>query len=172
MIIPTLKTRRLTLRAPSETDLDDEAEFFATERSKFVGGPLPRPQVWRAIAMMIGHWHLRGYGFWGVDDKETGEYFGRVGLWSPEGWPEPEIGWTVMGNAEGKGIAFEAAQVVRKYAYETLKWPTAISLVDPENTRSAKLAERMGCAYETSFEHETFGHMHVWRHPSAQELHA
>jgi len=30
----------------------------------------------------------------------------------------------------------------------------------------------MGCAYETSFEHETFGHMHVWRHPSAKELNA
>jgi len=170
MIIPTLTTDRLIMREPREADVDHEAAFFATDRSKFVGGPLPKPQVWRAIAMLMGHWHFRGYGFWGVEDKKTGEYYGHVGLWYPDGWPEPEVGWTVMGNAEGKGIAHEAALAARQHAYEKLGWTTAISLVDPKNTRSVKLAERMGCTFERDFEHETFGPMHIWRHPAPSEV--
>jgi len=170
MIIPTLETERLIMREPREADVKAEAKFFATDRSKFVGGPLSEANVWRAIAMLIGHWHMRGYGFWGVEDKETGEYFGHVGLWNPGGWPEPEVGWTVMENAEGKGIAFEAAQAARTHAYNALGWKTAISLIDPANTRSAKLAERMGCVFEYDFEHETFGPMHVWRHPSPEQV--
>jgi len=169
-MIPTIETERLIMRAPCEADVEAEAKFFATDRSKFVGGPLPHSQVWRAIAMLIGHWQMRGYGFWGVEDKETGEYYGHVGLWYPGGWPEPEVGWTVMENAEGKGVAFEAAQAARAHAYTTLGWTTAISLVDPANTRSVKLAERMGCAFEDTFEHEVFGNMHIWRHPSAGEV--
>lgn len=170
MNVPILETERLIMRAPSIDDLDAEAAFFASERSSFVGGPLKRSQVWRTIAMLIGHWHIHGFGFWGVEDKETGTYYGRVGLWYPGGWPEPEIGWTVMGNGEGKGVAQEAALAARTHAYETLGWTTAISLVDPDNTRSIKLAERMGCHFEDTFEHETFGTMHIWRHPSAKEV--
>ncbi len=170
MTIPTLTTERLIMRALCEADVEAEAKFFATDRSKFVGGPLPKSQVWRTIAMLIGHWHIRGYGFWGVEDKETGEYYGHVGLWFPGGWPEPEIGWTLMENAEGKGIAHEAALAARQYAYQTLGWTTAISLVDPENIRSVKLAEKMGCKFDYEFEHETFGAMNVWRHPSPEAL--
>ena len=94
--IPRLETERLILRAPSEADLEAEAEFFASTPLEIVGGPLRRDETWRSIAMLLGHWAMRGFGFWGVEEKDTGIYVGRVGLWFPEGWPEPEIGWTLM----------------------------------------------------------------------------
>jgi hypothetical protein len=28
----------------------------------------------------IGHWFIRGYGFWAVEEKATGAYCGQVGL--------------------------------------------------------------------------------------------
>lgn len=166
--IPVIETDRLRLRAPSETDLEAEAAFFATERSAFVGGPLMRDEVWRAIASLLGHWVIRGYGFWAVDETATGTYCGRVGLWNPEAWPEPEIGWTLMEAAEGRGIALEAALAARDYAYTTLGWTTAVSSIDPKNTRSAALAERMGARYEYDYTHPRFGVMNIWRHPGPE----
>ena len=168
--IPTLSTERLVLRGFQDSDLEAEYEFYASKRSKFVGGPFSREQTFRVIAAFAGHWMLRGYGFWAVEEKATGQYLGRVGLWNPEGWPEPEIGWTLMGNAEGKSVGFEAASASRDYAYNTLGWTTAISMIDPDNVRSIRLAERLGAKFEKTFTHERFGETTIYRHPSKEEL--
>jgi RimJ/RimL family protein N-acetyltransferase len=168
--IPVIETERLILREPRESDVAHEAVFYASERSKFVGGPMSLEEVWRAYATIVGHWVWRGYGFWAIEDKSTNAYLGHVGLWYPEGWPEREIGWSLTGNAEGKGYAHEAAIRVRKYAYETLAWDTAISLIDPENTRSIALANRLGAKYEYDFSHERHGLMGVYRHPAPEAL--
>ena len=162
--IPILETERLRLRAPCQDDFEAEAEFYASERSRFVGGPLSRDLAWRKLASVIGHWQLRGYGFWSIDEKSTGIFCGRVGLWYPEGWPEPEIGWSLMQNAEGKGIALEGALKARDHAYKTLGWKTAISLMDPANQRSEALAKRMGAVFDRKYEHPSFGITNIWRH--------
>jgi len=163
--IPTLETERMFLRAMREDDIAEEVAFFQTERSRNVGGPIPANQVWRAVAGMIGHWALRGYGFWALEEKATGAYLGRAGLWSPHPWPEPEIGWTLMERAEGKGFAAEAALEARRYAYDTLGWTTAISLIVAGNLRSEALAHRLGARREGEYLHPTIGAMNVWRHP-------
>jgi RimJ/RimL family protein N-acetyltransferase len=168
--IPTLETERLFLRAMRDEDIAEEVAFFASERSHNVGGPLPKNQVWRAMAGMIGHWALRGYGFWALEEKTTGRYLGRVGLWCPDPWPEPEIGWTVMDHAEGKGFAREAALASRAYAYDVLGWTTAISLIVAGNTRSEALAARLGAHHEGDYLHPTIGAMNIWRHPGPGQV--
>ncbi len=164
--IPAIETERLILRAPGEADFEAEAEFYASDASRFVGGPKRPDETWRSLAGMIGHWVMRGYGFWGVDDKESGTYLGHVGLWNPHGWPEPEIGWALMSHATGRGYATEAARAARAHAYDVLGWPTAISLIDPDNAASQAVARRLGAAYEDRFVHPQFGTMEIWRHPA------
>lgn len=168
--IPTISTPRLTLRAPEASDFPGFAAFFASERSKFVGGPAPAEQSWRMLATELGHWPLRGYGRWAVEETETGAFVGIIGLWNPEGWPEPEIGWDLMNGFEGKGYATEAALAAREFAYGTLGWTTVISLVAPENAGSRNVAKRMGAQYEGLFEHERHGTLEVWRHLSPDAL--
>lgn len=168
--IPWLETDRLMLRDYRQTDFEDFADFFATDRSRFIGGPLSRELAWRSMALHLGHWALHGYGFWAVEHKATGRFCGHVGLWFPEGWLEPEVGWVMMGHSEGQGIAYEAAIASRLYAYEHLGWKTAVSLIDPGNDRSARLAQRLGCHLEGDFTHDRLGPMKVWRHPSPQDL--
>lgn len=167
--IPTLESERLFLRALREDDFEAEAAFFQTERSRMVGGPLPRAQVWRVVAGMIGHWHLRGFGFWALEEKASGRYMGRVGLWQPEGWPDREIGWTLMTHAEGKGFAHEAALVARAYAFTTLGWTSAISLIEGGNTRSEALATRLGARIDGAFTHPSGIALNIWRHPGPNE---
>ncbi|MEP2028353.1 MAG: GNAT family N-acetyltransferase [Paracoccaceae bacterium] len=169
-LVPTLETERLILRAPNEGDFEADVAFYASERSHGFGGPLSREQTWRNLATVLGHWIIRGYGFWAVDEKSTGLYCGHVGLWSPEGWPEPEIGWAVQAQAEGRGIAFEAALKARDYAYDKLGWSTAISSIVPGNTRSIALVRRMGATFENHYEHPSYGQMEIWRHPTSDAL--
>lgn len=168
--IPTLETERLILRGFKPSDVEAEIAFYASDRSQFVGGPLNAEQTWRGVAAIIGHWALRGYGFWALEDKATGTYVGRVGLWNPHGWPEPEIGWTMMAEGEGKGFAHEAALAIRAYGYEVLGWPTMISLIDPDNTRSQALAAKLGAHMERLFENERLGKVQIWRHPRPEDL--
>ncbi len=165
-MIPVLQTERLTLRAPRWDDFDAYAAFRASDRAKLLGGPYTRAQAFDQLAEIIGHWTLRGFGRWMVADRETDQPLGIVGLFYPEDWPEPEIAWSVFEAGEGRGIAYEAAMASRAYAYDTLGWTTAVSLIDPSNTRSVSLARRMGCMDGETYDHPTYGTLHVWRHPA------
>ena len=168
--IPVLTSERLTLRGADARDVDALAQFYASDRSTFVGGPLTRDLAWRQLATEIGHWTLKGFGRWIVTETATGATVGMVGLWAPEGWPEPEIGWDLFDGFEGKGYATEAAQTARAYAYDILGWSTAISLVAPGNERSARVALRLGARLSGEFTHAKLGHLHIYRHPAPDEL--
>ncbi len=170
-MIPTLQTERLTLRAPCLDDFEAIAAFRGSDRARFVGGPATKAQSWQYLAGLIGHWSMRGYGRWIITETAGDDTaLGIAGLLYPYDWPEPEIAWSLFAGAEGKGYAFEAARLARDYAYQTLGWPTAASFVNPENTRSVALAEKLGCRPDGAFNHDVLGPMHIWRHPSPEEV--
>jgi len=142
--VPVLKTERLILRGPAPQDIEPVIAFYADPvRSAGFGGPLKRDDAWRWFALSVGHWCLHGYGFWTVETK-GGEIVGIVGIWNPEGWPEPELGWVMFENGEGKGYAFEAGEAARNSAFFALNRDTLVSWIDPENARAIKLVERLG----------------------------
>jgi RimJ/RimL family protein N-acetyltransferase len=142
--IPILTTERLTLRAPRLSDFEPYAAFFASERSVHEGGPLDRVQSWREFATAIAAWTLHGYGVWSIEDRETGAYLGETGLFHPDYYPEAELGWTLIPEAEGKGVAHEAALAARDWAYGVAGISTLVSYIAPANDRSIRLAERLG----------------------------
>ena len=116
------------------------------------------------MAMFYGHWHLRGYTVFAVENKKTGETIGNVGPWYPEGWPEPEIGYSLVPRAHGQGFATEASIASLKFAYETLGWKTAISVIDKENMGSKNVARKLGATFEKdSVLFDEFP-AEVWRH--------
>lgn len=166
--IPRIETPRLILRAPGLADFDGFAGYVASERSRYTGGPMDRGLAWRSWGHAVGHWVLRGYGIFVIEDKATGRALGTTGPWFPEGWPEPELAWTLWDTSvEGKGIAAEAALAGRAWAYETLGWTTAISVILEGNTRSEALAQRLGCVRDGGMTHPQFGATSIWRHPAA-----
>ena len=101
-------------------------------------------------------------------EKESLRPVAMIGLLTQEveGTTELEIGYHVLPSAWGKGYATEAALATRAYAYDTLGWTTAISLILDGNDRSAALAARLGCVREGGFTHAQFGATSIWRHPA------
>src|SRR5947209_5315377 len=103
---PILETERLTLRVPQEADLDGFAELMADEESaRHIGGVQARSTAWRGMASLTGSWVLKGYGMFSVIEKSSGRWIGRIGPWSPEGWPGTEVGWGLVRPAWGRGYA-------------------------------------------------------------------
>lgn len=142
--IPTLTTPRLTLRAPALADFDHWAAFFATPRSIHEGGPKDRRAAWQHWASDVALWTLKGYGPFGVEDPANGDYLGEVGIYHGEGYPMPELGWFVLPEAEGRGVAFEAATAVLDWVRASFDWAYLPNYIDPANTRSIALGLRLG----------------------------
>ncbi len=166
--IPTFETARLRFRLPRASDLDAHIAFRASGRSKGVGGPYDAHTSFHHLEAIIGQWQLRGYGRWMIADKDTDEPYGIVGIYHPMDWPEPEIGWSLYEAGEGHGYAQEAAIATRRFAYETLGWDRIVSLIMPDNIRSVRLAERLGCTRTEPFHHPEFGDLDIWVHPSRE----
>jgi RimJ/RimL family protein N-acetyltransferase len=142
-----IETERLILREiDPDRDFESWAASMADERTvRFIGGDvLDRAMAWRNMAVVIGHWTIRGYGFFSVESRETGEWLGRVGPWYPEGWPAPEIGWTIARPHWGKGYATEAARAALDFAFGELGWERVIHVILAGNERSVAVAERIG----------------------------
>ena len=54
---------------------------------RFLRGAVGPEDAWRHMAFMLGHWKLRGYGIYAVEERATGRFLGRVGFLEPAGWP-------------------------------------------------------------------------------------
>lgn len=164
---PVLETVRLILRAPRRGDHAAWAAFATSDRARGIGGPLDDALAWRALCNLTGHWVHRGYGMFVYSAKSDPDApLGMCGPWFPEGWPEQEIGWSVWSAvAEGKGIAFEAAQAALGFARATLGWATAVSYIAPTNARSIALARRLGARLDEGAASPGDGSSLVFRHP-------
>jgi RimJ/RimL family protein N-acetyltransferase len=150
--IPTLETARLVLRGWREGDFAPLAEFYASdEGARYVGGPLDAASTWRALAARVGHWHLRGFGIFAVDEKATGRWLGWCGLWRPHEFPEIELAYALIASARGKGFVTEAAACVRDHAFAGMGLSTLVSYIAPDNAPSQAVARRLGGRRDGTF---------------------
>ncbi|MEM7074950.1 MAG: GNAT family N-acetyltransferase [Pseudomonadota bacterium] len=147
--MPVIETERLTLRPFAARDVARGTEYLTSDRSVYMGGPYSRHDAWQHACHLIGHWAVRGFGLFAICLKGQDDAIGDVGPFRPEGWPENEIGWGLwQSDFEGKGYVTEAARAARQYAFEVLNWDTAVSYIDPENTRSVAVAQRLDCTLD------------------------
>jgi RimJ/RimL family protein N-acetyltransferase len=151
-IIPKqLETKRLILRMfRDDKDWQELHKYYSDEDcTKYTTGRLlTESESWRAVASMIGHWHLRGYGPYAIEAKSSGKILGLVGLWYPNDWPEPEIKWGLIRQYWGQGFASEAARSVQKMASKYIPEISPISLIHSKNDMSINLAIAMKAEFE------------------------
>lgn len=167
----TLETARLTLRPFRHEDWPALHAYYSdADATRYtVGRAFTEAESWRAMAGMAGHWMLRGFGPYCVEERDSGSVLGVAGLWYPNDWPEPEIKWALARPYWGRGFASEAARAVQAMAARYLPDLHLISLIHEENEASMRLAEAVGATFEreVDFRGST---ARIYRHPHPSTL--
>ncbi len=154
-LVPRLDTERLCLRGFEPSDFEPYAAMMADpEVTRYLGDgqPLARADAWRQLAFLSGHWALRGFGVWAVEERSTGELVGRIGCLEPEGWPGFEVAYTLTRHAWGRGYAREGVAAALAYARETLGRTDIISIIRPQNVASIRVACALGATRDGTVE--------------------
>lgn len=150
---PRVETQRLILRPHTVDDFDDEAAMWSDpEVVRYIGGtPSTREQSWARLLRYAGHWALLGYGYWAIEERETGRFVGEAGFADyhrtidPPLEGIPEIGWALAAHASGKGFATEAVRACVFWGQEHFPPGTMLAcIVAPENRASIRVAEKCG----------------------------
>jgi len=147
-----LETERTRLRPHLYSDLEDVAALWAEPAviEYVMPEPLPRSEAWTRLLRYVGHWAMLPYGYWVVEDKQTGEFLGEVGFadWKREIEPSveglPEIGWALKSSAQGRGLATETVQAALIWADKNINASQTVALINPAHETSIKLARNVG----------------------------
>lgn len=78
--IPTIETERLVLRAQRFGDWPVYADFLASERATYMGGPFSEAAAWGMFCHDVGQWTLMGHGALMLEERRGGRCIGQVGL--------------------------------------------------------------------------------------------
>jgi RimJ/RimL family protein N-acetyltransferase len=153
LIPESLETKRLILRPFRLEDWKDIHEYYSDpECTKYTTRrPLNEIESWQKLAALAGHWQLRKYGSYALEERDLKRVIGIAGLDYPNDWPEPEIQWALARKFWGKGYAKEAATAVKEMAKKYLPDLSPISLIHPENQNSINLARSLGAYFEREY---------------------
>lgn len=161
--VPIIATDRLLLREPVLADWPGFAEVMTTDRARFMGGPYSIERAWGIFCHGIALWQLYGVGNLSIELRDSGQCIGQIEINQGPRFPEPELGWQMTAEAEGKGYAFEAATAMRDWAFQDRGLDTLVSYIGPENLRSIRLAERLGATLDEHARPQDPGDL-VYRH--------
>lgn len=152
ILIPTLATERLILRPHRLDDFEASAALWADPAVvRFIGGvPFTREQSWSRLLRYNGSWHLLGFGFWAVEERQSGDFIGEVGFLEGRRAMVPSIegtletGWVLSPEAHGKGYATEALTAVVGWGEARFPDQTMTCIIATENGPSLRVAAKLG----------------------------
>ena len=151
-----LRTERLVLRRWTEAD---RAPFAAMNADARVMEHFPTPLTREpsdALADRIERgFEERGFGLWALD--LDGRFVGFAGLSVPafdaSFLPAVEIGWRLVADAWGRGLATEAARAALADGVARVGLPEVVSFTAVANVRSERVMQRLGMQPDGTFEH-------------------
>jgi RimJ/RimL family protein N-acetyltransferase len=143
-----LETERLLLRDWQPSDAAPFAALNAdAEVTRYLNGPMRREQSDELLARIRNHWQDHGFGLYAVEVKDSGAFAGFVGLaipsFLPDVLPAVEVGWRLAREHWGNGYATEGARASLRFGFEELELRQIISIIDPRNAASVRVAERL-----------------------------
>jgi RimJ/RimL family protein N-acetyltransferase len=149
---PLLETARLKLRAHQPDDLSAYVAMWSDPDvvRYTIGEPLPPQRTWMRLLGHRGHWSVLGFGYWAVEEKQTGRYIGELGFGHfkrdlHESVDNvPELGWALVPSAHGKGYATEALRAVVAWGEVHFESDRTVCIIDPDNLASARVADKLG----------------------------
>lgn len=155
-------TARLFLRPMIEADwpllrrIDGDPETTAT-----LGGLRSEPETQAYVFAQIEHWSTHGFGWWTAFDRVSRSFVGRGGLrrFNVEGVDEVEVGYAIVRDRWGEGLATELAAAAVHVADASLGLDRLVAVTLPENHGSRRVLEKVGFAYERQIMHASLPHV-------------
>lgn len=142
--LPRIETARLILRAPRADDWPALEPIWTSDRATHIGGPFTAEDGWLDFNQCVAGWVLRGFGALTITDRATGAVQGLLVMGHEWGDPQPELGWLLTAEAEGRGIATEAAEAARDWFMARVGQTGFVSYIARDNTASARIAAKLG----------------------------
>jgi RimJ/RimL family protein N-acetyltransferase len=151
-VVPVLETERLRLRAHRIEDHAERAAIWSDpEVTRYIGGrPLTGEEAWRRTLQYVGLWNLLGFGYWAVEEKDSGRYIGDIGFAEFRRDIQPslegmlEFGWVLAAHAHGKGYASEAVAAAIAWGEQHFGTLRSVCIIAEGNLASIRVAEKAG----------------------------
>ncbi len=151
-MIPTLETGRLNFRELTPADVANLQKIFSDPVAmEFYPSTKSKAETLEWIDWNIQSYQESGFGLWALIDKGSGEFVGQAGLilqQNVDGADETEIVYLLERKYWGNGFATEAASSCRDLAFSRFDCERVISLIDPKNFPSIRVAGRIGMVLE------------------------
>jgi len=154
-----ITTDRLVLRSFLPSDVDDVLAYRSQpDVVRYIPG---EPKTHEQVVDMVAHSATAGL----IDDRHThvtlavdlgGRVIGDVmlalnGLDGSDG-KQVELGWVFTPDVQGQGYATEAARALAEVAFAEIGAHRVWAQLEPENTASSRICERLGMRREAYFE--------------------
>ncbi len=148
-----LETARLVIREMRRSDVESLHRLFSDPLFMRFWPVFDRSRTERWVEESLLSYARYGFGLWALTLRGSEEAIGDCGLAVIKGLEgmegtagsEPiQIGWHVRRDLWGQGLATEAALACRDYAFDRLGRSALSALIQPENTVSRRVAEKIG----------------------------
>ena len=176
-----IETERLLLRKPQLEDAQAALALITDPVAmEFIGGVHPNAASDPAFVVRrwLERWDDNGCGPFSVVRREDGRWLGRTGLliWDVRTrthttfatageHAQPELGWALAREHWGQGYATEAVLAAREWAYAERDVGRLVSAIAPANSRSQRLAQRLGATPGETVSLFDGGPHVLWEHP-------
>ncbi len=159
------ETPRILATRLEPGDLRDLARLLGDPRVAKTLSPTGRPisdsEVLLSLDEKLRHWEDFGFGLWLLRDRSSGAFLGRGGLqhtWAT-GEAEVEVGWAIVPERWGQGLATELAHAALQAAFGRLALPDVIAYTRPDNRASRRVMEKAGLVFERALIVENLEHV-------------
>ena len=165
-----IETDRIIIRKFKQSDLNDLHIILSnpTVMRYSVHGPYTLEQTETLLTETISNYQKQFYGIYAVELKETKRVIGFFGLSLQKinNEEDIELGYRFAEEFWGNGFATEGAIACINYAFTNLNLKRIISIIDPQNMGSVRVAEKAGLVseYETNY-HDFFVHVYAINKP-------
>lgn len=149
---PRIETERTIMRAHRLADFDAYAAMSADPQvTRFIGGkPRTREESWLRFLRHPGVWTWLGFGYWAIEDRQSGAFIGEAGFhdmrrdMTPPIEGLPEAGWSLVPAAQGRGLATEVVRAMLDWSDHALDFDRTVCIINVDNEASIRLARRCG----------------------------
>ncbi len=160
--IESFSTPRTKARRMTPGDIDDLASMYQNPDVMItLGGERTRAQSLESLGALIDHFDAYGFSYWIIEDQDSGAFMGRAGLKHAniDGADEVELGYGVLPEYWGKGIATELGKEIVRIGFEELGLNSIACFALPENKASIRVMEKLGFVYEKECVYKDLDHV-------------